>query len=107
MSKSGSNTNHSKEHTGHRERMRNRFKADKCSFFDFNPHEVLEMILYFSYKRCNTNEYAHRLIDRFGNIDKTLHAPTDELSEIPMIGNFTAENLHFLGQFLDRCDSDE
>ena len=31
----------------------------------FQPHEVLEMLLFYSYRQRNTNEIAHRL---FGQI---------------------------------------
>ena len=34
----------------------------------FQSHELLEMMLYSSFKQCDTNPIAHRLIDRFGTL---------------------------------------
>ena len=51
-------------HDGHRDRMRDRFR--EAGLDSFAPHEVIEMLLYYSYKRGNTNEIAHELMHTFG-----------------------------------------
>ncbi|MBR7141118.1 MAG: hypothetical protein IKD03_03150, partial [Clostridia bacterium] len=48
-------------HSGHRERMRQRFFATGIE--GFASHEVLEFLLFFAQPRCNTNEIAHALIE--------------------------------------------
>ncbi|MFT3952583.1 MAG: DNA repair protein RadC [Oscillospiraceae bacterium] len=42
-------------------------------------HEVLEMLLFFTVPRVNTNETAHRLLRQFGSLTGVLDAPADEL----------------------------
>lgn len=52
------------EHDGHRERLRARLEREGIDHFA--PHEVLELILFYSVPRANTNPIAHRLMERFG-----------------------------------------
>ena len=47
-------------HAGHRERMISRLKEFGSE--GFQSHELLEMMLYSSFKQCDTNPIAHRLI---------------------------------------------
>ncbi len=52
-------------HTGHRKRMRERFlKSGAESFAD---HELIEMLLYNTYPRRDTNELAHKILNEYGN----------------------------------------
>ena len=81
-------------HSGHRERMREKFKAGG----KFPPHELLEMLLTYSLPRVNTNELAHRLINRFGSIDGVLSADMDELQEIPGVGEKSALLIHLISE---------
>lgn len=74
-------------HDGHRQRLRNRFLASPESFED---HELLELILFYSIPRKNTNEIAHRLLTRFGSVKGVLNASVDALTEIDDIGESTA-----------------
>ena len=48
-------------HSGHRERMRERFLTVNGK--GFAPHELLEMLLYHAIPRCDTNDLAHRLME--------------------------------------------
>ncbi len=52
-------------HDGHRERMRQRFLTTKEE--GFQPHELLEMLLYYTIPRRNTNELAHEILNKFNN----------------------------------------
>ena len=47
-------------HDGHRDRMREKFR--KTGFEGMHPHEMLEMLLFYSVPRKDTNEMAHQLI---------------------------------------------
>ena len=67
MSKTDSSKNNANVHDGHRERMRLRFR-ETGSFDGFSEHEIIEMLLFYTHPRRNTNEIAHELIDRFGSI---------------------------------------
>lgn len=74
-------------HDGHRERLRQRFLTSADSFED---HELLELILFYSIPRKNTNEIAHHLLNRFGSIKGVLDASVEALTEVNDIGENTA-----------------
>ena len=76
-------------HDGHRQRMFEKF--NKYGFSVFNDHEKLEIILYFSVPRRDTNELAHILLDRFKSISGVLDADEKELKKIPFITDRTIE----------------
>ena len=57
----------SMSHEGHRKRMKDRFDSEG-SFDNFAPHEILEMILYSTIPRGDTNAIGHELIHEFGNL---------------------------------------
>ena len=64
-------------HDGHRDRMRERFS--KTGFEGMQEHEILEMLLYYSVPRRDTNPIAHNLIDRFGSLAGVLEAKEEQL----------------------------
>lgn len=66
-------------HTGHRDRMRARFLSH--GFESMQEHEVLELILYYAVPRRDTNDIAHHLIEKFGNLMGVLEAPIEELEK--------------------------
>ena len=49
-------------HAGHRERLKRRFAEEGLE--QFAPHEILELLLFFSNPRSDTNPIAHELIHR-------------------------------------------
>lgn len=65
------------EHSGHRERLKKKFVAN--GFDGFEPHEALEMCLFYAIPRKDTNPLAHRLLDRYLTIAGVCDAPLDEL----------------------------
>jgi DNA repair protein RadC len=67
-------------HDGHRERIRQKFLAS--GFSSFADHEILEMLLFYSIPRKNTNELAHRLIQEFGSIENVFSASIELLMEV-------------------------
>lgn len=83
-------------HDGHRERMRQRFKKE--GFASFEPHEVLEMLLYYCIPRGNTNEMAHKLIDRYKTISRVLQTSPKELQTFNGIGENAAFFLSLLNE---------
>lgn len=64
-------------HSGHRKRMMNRYIEEGLNVF--REHEVLEMLLYLAYPQMNTNDKAHMLLKKFGNLDNVLNASIEEL----------------------------
>ncbi len=81
-------------HKDHRKRMREKFMQDGIE--SFQPHEVLEMLLFYSYRQRNTNEIAHRLLDRFGSLPAVFEADIKSLTEVPDVGENTAVFLKLL-----------
>ena len=71
-------------HKGHRERMRKRFLSSNGK--DFSDHELLEMLLYFSVPRIDTNELAHKLLNEFGSLRAVCNASPEKLEKISGIG---------------------
>ena len=84
-------------HSEHRKRMRARFRINN-SLDGFAEHEVLEMLLYSALQRVNTNETAHALLKKFGNIRTVLSADLSELCQVKGVGTNCAEHLIFLGK---------
>ena len=71
-------------HEGHRQRLKKRFMEHGLDSFD--DHHVLEILLFFSVPRRDTNQLAHQLINYFGSLENVFEAPADELSKVPGIG---------------------
>ncbi len=86
-------------HKDHRSRMRDRFK--KNGMLGFEEHEILEMLLFSVIPRRNTNDIAHELLSKFGDIPGVLTATVDELSSVDGIGSTAAERIRFLCEFYD------
>ncbi len=75
-------------HQGHRLRMKDKIRNN--GFSGFSDHEVLEVLLYFSISRGNTNTIGHALLQRFGSLSGVLNASVAELCEIPGMGESSA-----------------
>ncbi len=95
---------------GHRERMRARLLENGLD--SFQPHEVLELLLFYALPRVNTNPIAHALIREFHSLSGVLDAEPSDLKRIKGISDNAAAFLHMLPQLcrlyqLDRltdCD---
>ena len=64
-------------HQNHRQRMRERFC--ETGFAGFSQHQVLEMLLFYTYPRIDTNELAHNLINTFGSISALFDADVEDI----------------------------
>jgi DNA repair protein RadC len=71
-------------HENHRARLRERFLAEGLDSFE--PHQALEMLLFYAVPRRDTNELAHRLIERFGSLAGVLDAHPSELEAVEGMG---------------------
>lgn len=78
--------------------MKSRFL--KTGFDSFEPHEVLEFILFYAIPKRDTNKLAHKLIENFGSIAGVLNAPYELLVKINGIGEHAAVLLKQLPQLL-------
>ncbi len=71
-------------HTGHRQRLRDRFKDGGA---DAVPdYELLELVLFRAIQRRDTKDLAKRLIARFGSFAEVVNAPDARLKEIDGCG---------------------
>ncbi|MBQ8781655.1 MAG: RadC family protein [Oscillospiraceae bacterium] len=64
-------------HHNHRQRMRERFLD--AGLAGFSQHQVLEMLLFYTYPRIDTNEMAHNLINTFGSISAVFDADVEDI----------------------------
>jgi DNA repair protein RadC len=75
-------------HEGHRERLRTKFeKFGPDALYD---HELLELLLFYSIPRVNTNTLSHDLLSRFGSLEGVLEADTCALCQVDGIGKTSA-----------------
>ena len=75
-------------HKDHRKRIRARyFKEGIKSMAD---HNIVEFLLFFGIPYKDTNDIAHELIDKFGDLNGILEAPVEELMKVEGIGENAA-----------------
>lgn len=77
---------------GHRERVRQRYIANGLN--GFQPHEILELLLFYVKPRCDTNKVAHELVNRFHTLAGVMNADIQELCQVKGVGMQTAIFLH-------------
>lgn len=82
-------------HEEHRKRQKDKFEQHGAEVF--HDHELLEMLLYFSISRKNTNDIAHTLLSRFGSLNGVLSADISELCSTDGIGKHSALLLKLTG----------
>ncbi|GAE89976.1 RadC family protein [Acetivibrio straminisolvens] len=75
-------------HEGHRKRLKERFLKEGLDSFE--QHQVLELLLFFSIPRRDTNELAHTLLNRYGSLSGVLEADPKDLAATPGIGENSA-----------------
>lgn len=81
-------------HAGHRLRVKERFLREGLDRFE--SHVVLELLLYYTIPQGDTNPTAHRLLQKFGSIDRVLEAPYEELLKVKGIGPSAATFLKLI-----------
>ena len=89
-------------HGGHRERMIEKVCSDAQALED---HELLEILLFYSIPRKDTNLIAHRLSRFFGSIENVFSAKAEDLVLVDGIGKKTAAMLKTCGMILYRIKS--
>ena len=66
-------------HKGHRKTLKKKFIENGLDVFE--PHEALELYLYYAIPRKDTNPLAHRLLDRFVTLAGVCDARIYDLAE--------------------------
>lgn len=87
---------------GHRERLRRRFINEGLDHFE--PHEVLELLLFYCIPRKDTKQIARALLDRFHTLPGVLNAPPSELMRTADVGKNTAVFFSLLQDLGRYCD---
>ena len=85
-------------HEGHRDRLRQEFR--EAGLEHFAAHKVLEVLLFYSVPRADTNILGHRLIDRFGSIAGVFDAPYELLTEVEGIGEQSATLIKLISEII-------
>ena len=88
------------EHSGHRDRLRERYLSEGLD--SFAPHNVLELLLFYSVPRRDTNVLAHRLIEQFGSLVGVLNAGPEQLAQVEGIGMNAAVHRHHVADIARR-----
>ena len=77
-------------------RLRDRFRKEGCDLDHFEPHNTLELLLFYCAPQKDTNELAHLLIDEFGSISGVFDASYEELIKVNGVGEYTATFLKMI-----------
>lgn len=67
-------------HTGHRQRVKERFL--NAGLDAFQLHEILEFLLFFGVPYKDTNPIAHNLIEKYGSFSAVFDAPIESLKDV-------------------------
>lgn len=88
-------------HSGHRERMRQRFLQEGGD--GFADHELLELLLYYAVPRGDTNPLAHKLIGEFTSLSQLVAADPVDISRLCGVGLNTAILIALQREMSKRC----
>jgi len=83
-------------HKQHRQRLKKRFQESGLE--NFEPHVILELLLFFGVPVKDTNPLAHSLLNEYGSIANILDAPFEILKNHTGVGEHTATLLKLIPQ---------
>ena len=92
------------DHTGHRQRLRQRFDENRLN--GFSDHEVLELLLTYAIPRIDVNPLAHKLMKTFGSLSAVLEASGDELKKVDGIGERSAALINLMVPLFQRYEQE-
>ena len=81
-------------HKDHRGRMRKKFRDN--GFAGFADHEILEMLLYYSVPRRDTNPLAHKILDKYKTLANVFDASPEDLMHEVGVSEVTAPLLSMI-----------
>lgn len=92
------------DHTGHRQRLRQRFEENRLQ--GFSDHEILELLLTYAIPRVDVNPLAHELVSAFGSLSAVLDATPEELKKVDGIGERSAALLSMMVPLFQRYEQE-
>jgi DNA repair protein RadC len=87
-------------HDDHRTRVRESFL--QTGIEGFSGVQVLELLLFYAIPRRDTNEIAHRLLERFGSLNGVLSTSPKDLQAVEGIGESASVLLNLVMQLTRR-----
>ena len=79
-------------HQGHRRRQKERFRQTR--FVGFEPHNILETLLFYSIPQQDTIDIAHELMTRFGSLSAVFDASYEDLLQVNTTGIMYGPSSH-------------
>ncbi len=92
-------------HAGHRARVREKYA--EVGIEGFADHEVLELLLFYTNPRGDTNPIAHELIKKFGSLSGVLEAEVDDLVTVKGVGDTAATLINLMPGLFRRYSQDK
>lgn len=93
-----------KIHDGHRDRLKNKFRNHGAKTLE--DHELIEMLLFFSIPRKNTNPLAHELLGRFGSVKELFESNAEDIEKIDGVGENSADLIMLVSELCRRYNSE-
>ena len=85
-------------YNGHRQRLKQTFLENGLKAFQ--PHTILELLLFYAVPRQDTNVLAHELINQFKTLSGVFNAPYEQLVKLTGLGENGATLLKLVPQLL-------
>ncbi|MBO4265315.1 MAG: DNA repair protein RadC [Clostridia bacterium] len=92
-------------HTDHRKRMRGKVVSGNEKTLD--AHNLLELLLFYSIPRRDTNPLAHELIDKYGTLSGVFDADYQSLCKTDGVSESTAVLIKAIREVMRRYDIEE
>jgi DNA repair protein RadC len=92
-------------HKEHRKRVKE--NVAKNGFSHLEEHKLLELLLFYSIPRVDTNETAHNLLNEFGSLEEIFKASHYRLKRVDGVGDNTALMLNTIGEIFSRIQTKE
>lgn len=89
-------------HEGHRKRLQSRYIAGGAE--GMSDHNLLELLLFYSVPRVDTNETAHRLLETFGSLEGVFKADHLALTSVNGIGEKSAVQIKLIFDIYNRIN---
>ena len=86
--------------TGHRERLRERFRTGGGEALP--DYELLELVLFRAVPRADVKPLAKKLVERFGSFAEAIAAPPARLREIKGVGEAITTEFKLIGAAVER-----